>query len=154
MKNDTDWVQNGLTIEDIEFLSAVLINEPDSMVAHVRMVPETRTWTNQEDSQLLLEVGRHGKLWRCASKALNHRSDDSCRQRYKRLMIASVEQQPARMHRLRRFAWTTQEDELLKTHLNTGLGWKELAQLLPGRTVHGIRNRVYRITTHLGYIQS
>lgn len=147
MKNDTDWVENGLTIEDIELLAAMLVNEPYTMVAHVRMLPATRTWTNQEDSRLLVEVGKHGKLWRSAAKALNHRSDDSCRQRYTRLTMASVEQQPERKHRLRRFSWTTQEDELLKTHMNAGLGWKELAQLLPGRTARGVRNRVYRLTT-------
>uniref|UniRef100_A0A6V4F7L6 Uncharacterized protein n=1 Tax=Prymnesium polylepis TaxID=72548 RepID=A0A6V4F7L6_9EUKA len=126
---------------------------------------ERKEWTNAEDEAIRGAVAAHGCKWRVIAAMLPGRSDDAVRNRWSRLkslesgMPLPPPPPPARKlstdgggkpERVRpeRVSWSRTEDEtILQSVHEIGTKWHKIANRLPGRTDHAIRNRFHRLQT-------
>ncbi|KAL3908692.1 MAG: hypothetical protein SGPRY_009700 [Prymnesium sp.] len=97
-----------------------------------------KEWTAEEDSFIKKAVA-HNKGWRYIATRLPGRSDDAVRNRWKRLRDPSEKE---------RVTWSPAEDQVILDCVKQfGHKWGVIAQRLPGRTEHAIRNRHQRLIT-------
>lgn len=118
----------------------------------VRNTAGRKGWTSREDKLILEEVTKHGQKWReITVQNFPGRSDDSVRNRWKRITQKPSEAITKRKARspskkIERTGWTKEEDnKILKGVKERGHKWNFIAQELPGRTPHAIRNRFHRL---------
>lgn len=135
-------------------------------VSSSRLLQERKLWSAQEDECIMVYYEKHGAKWRdmartMAAETLSSRSDDALRNRYYRLTAhrdkspstTSSESSSSRsttVHKAckKRVSWTVAEDELILEMVykfGDRLLWKQVAELLPGRTSQAIRNRANRL---------
>ena len=96
-----------------------------------------RRWTLRED-QLLITLWKSGKSWNEVANQIPNRNAKRCCERwYKRLL--TVERPP----RKSMLQWKEWEECLLVSGYYAGLDWKEIAEPITGRTIHGTRNHWY-----------
>lgn len=138
-----------------------------------RNVIERREWTEAEDDTIRTSVARYGCRWRQIARQLPGRSDDAVRNRWNRLKDSSsiavastvkarnvklpsaeaagigVEEcnsVKAEANKPERLSWTRAEDAtIIEAVQQLGNRWFQIAQRLPGRTDHAIRNRYHRL---------
>lgn len=137
--------------------------------------PERKEWTAEEDDVIRTGVATHGLRWRKIAQMLPGRSDDAVRNRWNRLkgeawevgdggmaLSGAVEgggaqRKPAHpkssavdgadgVFKEARVSWTRAEDAIIVNSVaEVGHKWFQIAQRLPGRTDHAIRNRYHRL---------
>lgn len=92
-----------------------------------------KSWSPNEDAQLLKLVERHGTLnWVMISEHLPSRSGKQCRERYHNHLRPNV----------KKGDWTDEEDRLIRElHSKFGNAWAEITKALPGRTNNAVKNR-------------
>ena len=151
-KESDDWVDTGISPEELEEFVDTLFESvlPETPVAETTaeasISPVKRNWTAVEDAKLLLNVAENGKRWRDTAGAMEGRSDDSCRQRYKRLTSPpSSDDDACPKAREARFAWTAAEDDVIRAGLQQGCGWTAISNSLQNRSPQAVRNRAYRL---------
>lgn len=121
-------------------------------------------WSDEEDAMVVRSVREHGCKWRQIAALFPGRSDDAIRNRWKRVRYlpehnggvdvkppdklkhvagaASLEEkaQPERV------SWSAAEDDMIMNSIEElGHRWQKIAERLPGRTEHAIRNRFARL---------
>lgn len=113
-----------------------------------------KEWAAWEDEAIRTGVLQMGSRWRVIAAALPGRSDDAVRNRWSRLLHGSSgtrgpaaprarrEERPAEM----RQSWTEEEDAIITSSVEEcGHRWNRIAERLPRRTEHAIRNRWHRL---------
>ncbi|KAL1515601.1 hypothetical protein AB1Y20_002220 [Prymnesium parvum] len=140
---------------------------------------ERKEWTAAEDDIIVAGVKVHGCRWRRIAAQLPGRSDDAVRNRWNRLKAdkggEKAEKEATRAGspevgtptpppigrerkasggsegaKPERVSWTRAEDAtILQSVAELGHKWNKLAERLPGRTDHAIRNRFHRLQTML-----
>lgn len=137
---------------------------------------ERKEWTAAEDEIIRTSVEVHGCRWRRIAAQLPGRSDDAVRNRWNRLKgdkewrpgspagmawegLGPAPVPPPASKRTasssseggskpERVSWTRIEDAtILQSVQELGHKWNKLAERLPGRTDHAIRNRYHRLQT-------
>ena len=141
-------------------LKTVSHSSPSSRLSY-----ERKHWSAQEDECIMVYYEKHGAKWRdmartLAAETLSSRSDDALRNRHYRLTAhrdesssttsseSSSSTSTASKHRPKRVAWSVSEDELISkmvSKFEERFSWQRVAELLPGRTAHAIRNRSNRL---------
>jgi hypothetical protein len=126
---------------------------------------ERKHWTKEEDECIMEYHSQHGARWRDMARVLARseqlsRSDDALRNRFSRLVARkhdrdpspsdpAVPSQPSKRRRsVPRVQWTDLEDERILSSVLSWNGqnnWQSLAERLPGRTPHAVRNRANRL---------
>jgi hypothetical protein len=124
-----------------------------------------KSWSTQEDEFIMAYYEKHGAKWRemtrtFAAETLSARSEDALRNRHYRLTahrdesssttssVYSSSTSVASEHRQERLGWTVAEDELVLKIVSKSeerWSWQQVANLLPGRTAHAVRNRANRL---------
>ena len=96
-----------------------------------------RSWTSHEDNCLRQYVKNHGENnWKLITQYISDRSLKQCRERW------TLTLNP----RIRRDAWTAEEDEIIvKTQQEIGNRWVDIARLLPGRVDISVKNRFFKL---------
>lgn len=140
-----------------------------SQLGNSRNGAERKEWTAEEDEIIHTSVLIHGCKWRRIAALLPGRSDDAVRNRWNRLreqqpgapaLPAGAASAPAAkrtasassegVSKPERVSWTKAEDAtILNSVAELGHKWNKLAERLPGRTDHAIRNRFHRLQTML-----
>merc|ERR1711988_460204 len=94
-------------------------------------------WTDEEDEKLRVLVTRYGaRDWGKIAANLSHRNGKQCHQRWNYFLNPDV----------RRGLWSKEEDELILFHqTKIGNKWAKIANHLPGRTGHAVKNRYHQI---------
>lgn len=94
-----------------------------------------RSWTKQEDDQLIQQVQIHGQNWGLISQNLGgSRSGKQIRDRYLNKLHPSISNSK----------WSDDEDEKLLTLFKLhGRKWSEISKNLPGRSETMVKNRFY-----------
>lgn len=128
---------------------------------------ERKEWTTAEDEIIRSSVLIYGCKWRRIASLLPGRSDDAVRNRWNRLkeqmssivhasvaLAPTVKRTPSTgcdvANKPERVSWTKVEDAtILSSVVELGHKWNKLAERLPGRTDHAIRNRFHRLQTML-----
>jgi len=125
-----------------------------------------KEWTEEEDSYIRRGV-HAGKGWRAIANQLPGRSDDAVRNRWKRLdpnrlpspasggiaaaptdVVKGPKPKGDTKPKGERVTWSPTEDALIVGAVHEcGHKWGLIAQKLPGRTEHAIRNRYQRLLT-------
>lgn len=128
---------------------------PSVSPAHSR-----KEWLPWEDEAIRQGVETLGTKWRIISAGLPGRSDDAVRNRWARLQLAPGAadlssappgSKPPMPRQKRtdaepRHSWTTEEDlEIIRSVAANGRRWNRIAEKLPRRTEHAIRNRWHRL---------
>ena len=116
-------------------------------------VANRKDWAAWEDEAIRTGVHTIGTRWRQIAADLPGRSDDAVRNRWARLQHSlSGAKLPAlpRVKRVegveQRQSWTEEEDEIISSSVRDfGHRWNRIAERLPRRTEHAIRNRWHRI---------
>merc|ERR1712070_1294972 len=109
-----------------------------------------KEWTEEEDAFICSTVPLLGCRWRRIAELLPGRSDDAVRNRWARLN-GTLAMRPAggRSFSNRsesRTGWSKEEDSIIVTSVDKhGPRWVQVAERLPHRTEHAIRNRWHRI---------
>ena len=118
-----------------------------------------------EDDTIRSAVALHGCKWRKIAAMLPGRSDDAVRNRWNRLSREGAGEEGAAggatpapapprappsadgsAHKPERISWTRAEDAtIVQSVAELGHKWYLIAQRLPGRTDHAIRNRYHRL---------
>ena len=125
---------------------------------------DRKEWTSWEDDIIHSSVVIYGCKWRRIAALLPGRSDDAVRNRWNRLKEATlsspihpsgasapVAKRVVSVDKPERVSWTKAEDAtILSSVQELGHKWNRLAERLPGRTDHAIRNRFHRLQTMLG----
>ena len=126
---------------------------------------ERKNWTKKEDDCIMEYHSQHGARWRDMARVLarseqSSRSDDALRNRFSRLVARKHDRDPSpsdpavpskpskRRRSVPRVQWTDIEDELILSSVLSWNGqnkWQSLAERLPGRTPHAVRNRANRL---------
>lgn len=114
-----------------------------------------KEWSAWEDETIRNGVLQLGSRWRVIAAELPGRSDDAVRNRWARLqqtITAPNGVKPPSAPRVRREggeqrqSWTAEEDEIISSSvLEFGHRWNRIAERLPRRTEHAIRNRWHRL---------
>merc|ERR1719183_1047576 len=93
-----------------------------------------------------------GLRWRAIAAELPGRSDDAVRNRWARMQQSACGTKPAAAPRVKREgaeqrqSWSEEEDRIISTSvLEYGHRWNRIAERLPRRTEHAIRNRWHRL---------
>ena len=109
--------------------------EADSKVI-VEKNKKRRTWSKQEDEQILKHVKELGLNWAEISKAMNgSRSRKQIRRRYLNILSPT----------LKNTEWTEEEDQLLlEMFKKLGKKWGEISRAFVGRSEFNVRNRFYK----------
>ena len=121
---------------------------------------ERKEWSAAEDDTIRNGVALHGCKWRKIAAMLPGRSDDAVRNRWARLNDGGADggggggavvrrprsERAAGEPKAERVSWSRAEDATI-VHSVAELGhkWYLIAQRLPGRTDHAIRNRYHRL---------
>ena len=121
---------------------------------------ERKEWSTAEDDTIRNGVALHGCKWRKIAAMLPGRSDDAVRNRWARLNDGGADggggggavvrrprgERAAGEPKAERVSWSRAEDATI-VHSVAELGhkWYLIAQRLPGRTDHAIRNRYHRL---------
>jgi len=131
-------------------------------------------WTEEEDKILRESVAQHGCRWRMIARVLRGKSDDAVRNRWNRLNgLVSPAASPSKRRatdnapryaprweedllltgekktKQEHLPWSTPEDEtILRCVAELGHKWSLIAERLPGRTDHAIRNRLHRLQSN------
>jgi hypothetical protein len=90
-------------------------------------------FTKEEDAVIVEWVTEHGGSdWVGLRDILPHRTTKQCRERWMNRLDPQVLRSP----------WTPQEDQMI-AHLHSlwGPKWSKIAEMLPGRTADGVKNR-------------
>ncbi|EOD35382.1 hypothetical protein EMIHUDRAFT_58459, partial [Emiliania huxleyi CCMP1516] len=98
---------------------------------------ERREWTTEEDDIIRSGVKQFGYRWRriASLPQLQGRSDDAVRNR-------CAGEDGGGGAKRERIGWTQAEDAIIiSTVREIGHKWYRIAQRIPGRTEHAIRNR-------------
>jgi len=139
---------------------------------------ERKEWTAAEDEIIRQSMLLHGARWRRIAAQLPGRSDDAVRNRWNRLKQDAPKAEPPKEGaageesgaisapppkrsvisggeggggKPERVSWTKAEDAtILQSVAELGHKWNKLAERLPGRTDHAIRNRFHRLQTMMG----
>lgn len=105
-----------------------------------------------EDEAIRQGVEQLGMRWRAIAALLPGRSDDAVRNRWARLQ--NVGCKPLSVPRVKREgaeqrqSWTREEDSVITCSVaEFGHRWNRIAERLPKRTEHAIRNRWHRLQT-------
>jgi hypothetical protein len=97
------------------------------------------SWTADEDKKLRDAVHSYGgKNWGAIAALVTGRTKKQCHARWHGALLSSIDPTTARAG-----IWTADEDTKLKdaVHMHGGKNWKEIAQLVPGRTRTQCRSR-------------
>ena len=123
-----------------------------SAAARKEQNPNRKEWTEWEDETIRQGVQTVGTRWRQIAEALPGRSDDAVRNRWARLhqSLCGLKGSPSpRVKRdggEQRQSWTEEEDTIIIESVRQfGHRWNRIAERLPRRTEHAIRNRWHRI---------
>jgi len=115
-----------------------------------------KDWTAAEDAAIRSGVSELGMRWRAIAARLPGRSDDAVRNRWARLQdggatgpTISTKATSPRQKREgveQRHSWTAEEDAIIMSSIaEWGRRWNRIAERLPRRTEHAIRNRWHRL---------
>jgi len=102
-------------------------------------VRQTSKWSEEDDNELIQlveqEINQAKIGWELiASKLSNPRRGKQCRERWRNQLDPNLTHQP----------FTAEEDQKIIEIVNEfGRKWSYLAELLPGRSENGIKNRFY-----------
>ncbi|KAL1522701.1 hypothetical protein AB1Y20_017677 [Prymnesium parvum] len=120
--------------------------------ANVSTVTNRKEWAASEDEAIRKGVEQLGMRWRAIAAMLPGRSDDAVRNRWARLRNAGCK--PLTVPRVKRDgaeqrqSWTREEDAVIQSSVaEFGHRWNRIAERLPKRTEHAIRNRWHRLQT-------
>ena len=155
-----------------QFAAAQLAGDAAARQRGGRSGAERKEWSAAEDDTIRSAVALHGCKWRKIAAMLPGRSDDAVRNRWNRLknedaaaaaaeggeVSAPPPPKPAAPRKPKaekeegggakpeRVSWSRAEDATI-VHSVAELGhkWYLIAQRLPGRTDHAIRNRYHRL---------
>lgn len=150
-------------------LAATPVYRSSSNPPSSRIGGERKEWTPAEDALIRDGMLKYGARWRRIAERLPGRSDDAVRNRWNRLKdISDGQPSPSSAQspsgppfvarrntstsssegagKPERISWTPAEDRtILKSVMELGNKWNKLAERLPGRTDHAIRNRFHRL---------
>ena len=134
--------------------------------------PNRKEWDAAEDAAIHDAVRRLGFKWRQIAALLPGRSDDAVRNRWARLnpdasKAEHAGRKPAESKQRKegggkgepkdpaeqRQAWSQLEDLIIVNSVrDMGTRWSAIAQRIPRRTEHAIRNRWHRLQTNLNVV--
>lgn len=108
------------------------INMEVKQKSHQVTKRRVKTWTNEEDNQLLELYLRFPKKWAEIAALMNDRNENQCLHRYRRLS------QLGKNHKI----WSSDEDETIKKLIKKyGKNWKLLSEMLGSKNGKQIRER-------------
>jgi len=155
MGNDGGSVDDGSEDADGSFsndtagLFTGLAGSPGS---NARKDGSRKEWAAWEDEAIRNGVQKLGLRWRAIAAELPGRSDDAVRNRWARLQQSACGTKPAAAPRVKREgaeqrqSWSEEEDRIISSSvLEYGHRWNRIAERLPRRTEHAIRNRWHRL---------
>jgi len=91
-------------------------------------------WQPHEDAKLLKLVEKYGQKWTEIGRKIGGRTCKQVRDRYLNNLRPNINNSP----------FTKEEDEkLVELYLKLGTKWKQIAELIPGRTESQVKNRFY-----------
>eukprot|EP00965_Chrysotila_dentata_P229570 6197265-Pleurochrysis_carterae.AAC.3 len=144
----------------------------DVPLVRTRVCSERVNWSSNEDAVIRAMILQHGNQWSRIAVELPGRTCAAVRNRWFRLHEEDMhtlgerrDQVPPSLDAFRgvnsaesiltassnedRSNWNKEEDEVvMNAYRKKRRTWRNIAQLLPGRTEHAIRNRLYRLTVH------
>jgi hypothetical protein len=125
----------GLTEAQLQQLLAQLQQQPQQPAGPKRI--SRRKFTPDEDEALRTLVGQYGTDWNVVSQQLPPRTARQCKDRWKHYLSPDVVVGN----------WTESDDQLLMFKVTEiGPRWAVIAQLFPGRTDIGVKNRYISLT--------
>lgn len=93
---------------------------------------KVKTWSPQEDQQLIALYEEYPKKWAIISELMHDRNENQCLHRYRRLSQLGAH----------RKIWSAEEDESVKKLMKKiGKNWKLLSEMLGTKTGKQIRER-------------
>lgn len=105
---------------------------PPPLVQRAGPVSEKGSLTKEEDGLLKSLHDEHGSSWAAVSGGIPGRTDVNCRNRWLNVLDPT----------LKKRAWTTKEDDLLKSlHDEHGDAWADISAGLPRRNNESCRSR-------------